>query len=337
MGIVQYPATLSGEVGVLGATKFMVSTDNLATVTAAGYLNNIDLAVYPISRSDIISCLYSFNQQTGAGTLGIFTVAISGTGVITLSSWVSAGDVLLPVVNGNFAMFNGTTGQIKDSSISPSNAAKTKVASINASPVINRFAVYTDTAGTIGYDAANAVNAGNIQAGISGTAGAFVSVPAAATTGSLAFFASSSSGNFNSTVTNASLGQATNYTIPDPGAGTAKFLLDTGNNAMAAGSRLTFAKVTGTEAANAITLNGQAGTITTASLTTAGGTRYNITWTNSFISATSTILLSYMGGTNNTDRVTLIITPGSGTAQLNIFNNGVDPFNGTVIIGFLIV
>lgn len=37
--------------------------------------------------------------------------------MITLNQDVSGGDVLLPVVNGDVAIFNGTTGQIKDSSL----------------------------------------------------------------------------------------------------------------------------------------------------------------------------------------------------------------------------
>lgn len=84
MGILQAPQVLAGQVGVIGAIKYMVTTDSLGTVTANAYLNSIDLAVNPIAASDIIGCTYSYNLQTNSGTFELFNVAISN-GVITLS------------------------------------------------------------------------------------------------------------------------------------------------------------------------------------------------------------------------------------------------------------
>lgn len=124
MGILQPPAPLAGQVGVIGALKYMTTTDNLATITAAGYLNNLDLAVNPIAASDVLAVTYSFNQQTQSGTFEFFTVSISH-GVITLVAFANPGDVLLPVVAGNIPIFNGTTGQIKDSTVAFSNAVDT--------------------------------------------------------------------------------------------------------------------------------------------------------------------------------------------------------------------
>lgn len=336
MGILQYPQTLPSQVGVIGATKFMVTTDNLATTTAAGYLNNIDLAVYPISPSDVISCLYSFNQQTGLGTLGVFTVTISN-GIITMVNWANQGNVLLPVVNGNFPVFNGTTGQIKDSSISASNPLKTKVASVNIGTVVDHIATYADGAGTVGINAATAINNGNIQAGISGTAGALISFPPTATSGSLRLVAVNNAGNFNGIISNASLGQSTTFSIPDPLAATAIFILDHGLNKMQPNSSLVLDHVTGTEAAGAITLNGQSGVITTSALTALAGTKYSITWTNSSIAISSVINLFWMGGTNNRGNIALSATAGNGTSTIEIFNNSpIDALNGTMLLGFTI-
>ncbi len=336
MSIIQYPQKLVGEEGVIGSIKYMVTTDNLLTVTTAGYLNNIDLAVYPIYASDRISCIYSYNIQTNSGTLSDFTVTISN-GIITMVPAVSAGNVLLPVVSGNFPIFNGTTGQIKDSGISPSDPTKPKVASVNIPTTINgRIAVYSDAAGTIGLTSGTAVTAGNLQAGVSGTAGTVSSFPATPVKGSLRLAAADNVGDTATIITNASMAQASTITIPDPGAASANFLLNTGATQMAAGSRLLLAKVTGTEAANAITLNGQAGTITTSSLTIAGGTQYSFTWTNSFIATNSVILLSWMTGTNTKTNVLLRVASGNGTATVNVFNNGPDPLDGTIIIGFTI-
>lgn len=97
-------------------------------------------------------------------------------------------------------------------------------------------------------------------------------------------------------------------------------------------------KANGTEAANAVTASGNAGTITTSSLTTAGGANYAITWTNTFIVSTSQVLLTIAGGTNTTQNITLKCVPGSGTATLTIYNNTVaTALNGTILISYAVI
>jgi hypothetical protein len=194
----------------------MVTTDNLATVTAAGYLNSVNMEGYPLSTNDIVEAFYSYNTTTQTGTYAVFGVAISGTGVITLTELANPGDVLLPVVSGDFATFNGTTGQIKDAGFLPSNPAKTKVVMANGAVIANHIATYTDTAGTIGDDAATAINGGNIQAGLSGTAGTLSSFPSAATSGSLKIAAVANTGDTITTLSNDAMGQASTINIPDP-------------------------------------------------------------------------------------------------------------------------
>jgi len=173
---------------------------------------------------------------------------------------------------------------------------------------------------------------------LSGTAGTLASFPGTASKGSLVVAAVANTGNTLTTISNAAMGQATVVSIPDPGAATANFLLNTGANAMAAGSSITFAKVNGTEAANAVTASGVAGALTTSSLSTAGGSSYAITWTNTAITATSSVLLTLAGGTNTTENITLKVVPGSGTATLTIYNNtAATALNGTIIISYLVI
>lgn len=335
MAIVQYPQVLAGQVGVIGATKFMVTTDNFATITTAGYLNNIDLAVYPILSSDTINILYSYNLQTNTGTLGTFTVSIS-QGIITLVVWANPGDVLLPVVDGDFASFNGTSGQIKDSGITPTNPARPKVASINGAG-INHIAVYSDASGTIGVDAANAINGGNIQAGLSGTAGILSSFPSTPARGSLRLVATNNVGDFTGTITNGALGQNTTFTILDPLVPAANILLDQGLNKLQPNSLLVLDHVDGTEVGGTLNLTGQSGFITTSSLTAAAGTKYTFTWNNSNIAVTSVINLFWMGGTNIVNDVQYRATAGAGVSTVDIFNNSpVDALNGTMIFGYTI-
>lgn len=148
MGIIQYPSVLPGQVGVVGASKYMVSTDSLATITTAGYLNNIDQAVFPILASDVLGITYSYNQQTGSGSFTWATVTIAN-GVITVVVSVSPGNVLLPVVSGDYASFNGTTGQIKDSGQAPTNAASPFAVTSPGSLTIGNFPSLADAKGTL--------------------------------------------------------------------------------------------------------------------------------------------------------------------------------------------
>lgn len=212
---------------------------------------------------------------------------------------------------------------------------------------------------------------GNIQAGLSGTAGDFISFPATASTGSFIFKAVSNSGNTNTTLSNDAMGQASVINIPDPAnaigqlligatatpfvngnfpknSGTAGLMVDSGIavvelmqlnavNTLTGTGQIILVKANGTEAANAVTASGNSGVITTSSLTTAGGSSYAITWTNTLITATSVIGLTIMGGTNTTENITLKATAGSGTSTLTIYNNTTaTALNGTILIGYTV-
>ena len=87
MSLLQLIRVSVGEVGVQPGSVKMLTTDNLATITAVGYLNGAanQLQGIDIAPSDVIECLYSFNASTGAGTYAVLTVSISH-GVITLVS-----------------------------------------------------------------------------------------------------------------------------------------------------------------------------------------------------------------------------------------------------------
>ena len=148
-----------------------------------------------------------------------------------------------PVI-GDFVTFANTIGGIKDSGFSPSNNAKTKVVMANAVTTVNHIAVYSDIFGTVSQDIATAINSGNIQAGISGTAGYFASFPSNLLKGSLVFSASDNTGNTITTISNDPFGQASTILIPDPAQTTAKFiisdsagtqLINTGNLTLSSG------------------------------------------------------------------------------------------------------
>lgn len=121
MGIIQLPYQLIGQDGVKPNRRPMVVTDNLATITAPNYLNANNLQGVPISNSDVVEVFYLYNTTTGASNYAVFTVTVSATGIITLNEISNPGDVLLPVISGHFASFNGTSGQIYDAGYSPTS------------------------------------------------------------------------------------------------------------------------------------------------------------------------------------------------------------------------
>lgn len=188
-GIIQLPLPIAANTGVSPNIKTMTVTDNLATLTAAGYLNSGNLQGYTLDVDDILLVIYSYNQIIRAGTFGIFTVSISN-GVITLAEDVTTGSVTFtsPSVANHMAVFSNTTGNLTD-------------------------------------DVATAINGGNIQAGLSGTAGTLASFPATASKGSLILSAIDNTGDTDTTISNMAMGQASVISIPDPATATANFLL----------------------------------------------------------------------------------------------------------------
>lgn len=92
------------------------------------------------------------------------------------------------------------------------------------------------------------------------------------------------------------------------------------------------------DANDAITLNRQSGILTTKSLTTATDNFYTFTLTNSLITTTSKVFLSYCGGTESAGRPTVYrVVSNSGSATIIILNlTGAGSFNGNVKLNFVV-
>lgn len=209
--------------GVVPRNVNIVTKDNLATVTAAGYLNPAVKEGFTIYNTDVIQMWYGYVSANNPGTYSVFTASISN-GVITLVQSVSGGNVLLPVVSGDFASFNGVTGQIKDAGFLPSDSAKTRVVMANGAVTVGHMGVYTDVNGTLGQDAATAINLGNIQAGSDSVKGQLLAY-GGSSNGHIIINPIGNTGNTAITIQNAIFGQASVLTIPDPGSASASFLL----------------------------------------------------------------------------------------------------------------
>ena len=334
-----------GTEGYAPGTLLLNTTDNFATITAAGYMNNIAAASScQVRASDFVLANYN-------GGNSIFTISITA-GVITLVDSTINIPVTVPQggtgdtsLTAYAVLTGGATSTSAVHSIASVGTAGQVLTSngVGAFPTMQNAtspgAVLLAPAADQNITAHNlTVSQGNLTAGSSGHAGILASFPTTAAKGSLELVAVANTGNTNTIISNAAMGQASTVSIPDPGASTANFLLDHGVNTLAAGSRIIANKVNGTEAGNAVTASGMSGVITTSSLSAAAGASYAITWTNTDISTTSTILLSVQGGTNTTVSIQMHVVPGSGTATLTIYNT--DPaasLNGTVLIGYLVI
>lgn len=184
--------------------------------------------------------------------------------------------------------------------------------------------VVTSGSGDLDTSTALLYTAGVLTVGFTAVPGSVVILPTTAANGSLRFIATNNASNFQATVTNAAIGQATTYTIPDPASATASFVLAVNAN--------------GTEAANAVTASGFNGVITTSALTTAAGGTYAITWTNTKLTAASKIFITSAGGTNTRKNFNVEVISGGGTATLVIYNS--EPTNaldGTIKLNYLVI
>jgi len=206
----------------------ILSSSTLAQVGTAGYL---------LAQADEIAALNQGPFEWEVSDM-VLVYASDGWGFFqidpdfeSLTPFAFDSTVIgAPVVVGDFAVFQSTSGNLEDLGYLPSDAAKTVVVMAGSAVVSGRIAHFVDTAGTIDDTAGAVINAGNIQAGLSGTAGTLISYPAVAANGSLILAAVGNAGNFAATISSKStLGQATVYTVPDPGAATANFVLDAGN------------------------------------------------------------------------------------------------------------
>jgi len=82
--IYQIPTQLTGSVGVFPSQKFAIFGDDIATVTAPGYINQADLEPNPLSTTDILVAFYDFDLNSQTGSYATFEIDIGAGGVITL-------------------------------------------------------------------------------------------------------------------------------------------------------------------------------------------------------------------------------------------------------------
>lgn len=236
MAILNITSYPTGLVGVNPSIVYIDTNDTIATVLTTGYLNKSVQQGFTFNEA-MMACVSTKTTPNATSTqVAWLEVSHSGTNW-SLVPAAGSGSVTLP----------------------------TKVAHI---------ATYSNTTGGLTEDPAIAINAGSLQAGLSGTLGGLISFSATPAKGSLVVQATANTGNTTTVITNAPMGQTSTIAIPDPGASGASFIISTtaAGQSIAGGLTLT----TGNFAVSAGNItsgsSGNAGTFISFPSTAANGT-----------------------------------------------------------------
>lgn len=299
------------------------ATGNVPVISAAGTDTNIGLRLLPKGSGNI-------SLGVGSSNIIDFLKTDSGRARFSLANISSS-----TTRTYTFSDFSGTFVLSSSTGILDTNGNVMLGETIGSASAVNYVNITNSATGT-GPTIAAAGTDTNITLDIKGKGSSTVRI-----------HTGSSSNEFMDIIDDVTSGRARlvtssitsstirTYTFPDMN-GT--FLLNSGTNTMAASSSIVLAKTNGTESGNAVTASGMSGVITTSALTTAAAGSYAITWTNTFISATSTIHLTDHGGTNTRQSFRMKVVPGSGSATLTIYNNEPsNALNGTILIGYTVL
>lgn len=260
-----------------------------------------------------------------AGTIDIFPTT-TAKGKLTISATDNTGDTAVTVTNA--AHGQATTVTIPDGGLATSYLLQSTAAitaneadvldGAVAGTVVASKAVVADASKDVG-DFRN-LDAVNIDAGASGTAGSVDIFPSTTAKGKLTISAADNTGDTAVTITNAEHGQATTVTIPDGGLATSYLLQSTAAITVAEANTLDGA-VAGTQASSKVVLpdtNVNIGTTKVTSLYIGtSGSETQITATPADLNETAKLIgnvalvLNTGGSTTQTCTGTLQDTDGS--------------------------
>ncbi len=238
---------------------------------------------------DAATAINGGNIQAGlsgtAGTLGSFPSA------------ASSGELLLAAVTNSSGNFNTTISNA-------SAVGQSQVVSIPDGGASTSNFIISNSAGTQTIGTGNlAVSQGNVTAGSSGHAGFFTSFPGTAANGSFLFKAVNNAGGFNSTLSNSNIGQATVYSLPDPGVATTNLLLadNAGTQHITTGSlSVDVGNISAGSSGHAGTVSSFPGTAANGSLILAGvnaGGAFNTTISNGTMGQSTVYTMGDIGTT----------------------------------------
>jgi len=126
----------------------MTTSDNLAAVIVSGYLTAQASNIATVNSGTwtwLSNDMVLVNASDGEKFFNITSDLTS----LTLYSTAGDGAVTLPVVSGNFTVFDGTLGALKDAGFTPSNASDTKVVMSPGSLTSGNVPFLNDVNGTL--------------------------------------------------------------------------------------------------------------------------------------------------------------------------------------------
>lgn len=244
MTVLSITSQIPGLVGVVPNLIFINTNDTATTILTAGYLNNAHLEFPGALANNDMALVQTSNDGvqwfqvsiTGiAPNLTYSLIAVPNPGGAIFPGDVQAG---MNGVNGGFISYPLTANRGHLYLEASANTGNTINVITNAAQAAARtFTIPDPGAATANFILSDngatqhittgslEIDTGNALAGSSGHAGEFISYPGTATRGRFIFAAANSAGNTDTVVTNASMGQATTFTIPDPGAATANVIV----------------------------------------------------------------------------------------------------------------
>ena len=176
-----------GQTGVVPRIVRIVTDNTKAEVGATGFLNKAVQQGFAFNETDLCAVVTKPSPSATTSEVGWFEISKVGDDW-SLTTTGEPGDVVLPTMP-------------------------------------NYLAHFSDTQGTLSSAPQAVINDGNVQAGIDGSAGAFVSYPPTAGQGTLTVEATNAGGAFDTKLTNDPVGQSTDYQLPDTGSATSKFIM----------------------------------------------------------------------------------------------------------------
>jgi hypothetical protein len=274
MAILNIQTVQTGLVGVLPSIAYIYTDSTETQVLTAGFLNQ-EVQNGTSFQMPCMALVSTKATPTSQFQVGMYQVSHVGANWSLVPAG-SPGDVVLPTI-------------------------------------ANHIATYTNTTGTLSEDPATAISGGNIQAGLSGTAGYLATFPATLAKGSLRLVGAASAGDTVTQITNASMAAARVFTIPDGGQAASNFIISdsAGTQTIATGSlALTVGNLIATAGNVQAGSDAHAGTLISYPSTTANGSLI-ISALNAGGAFNTTVRNSVMGQAS----VISIPDPGAATAN----------------------
>jgi hypothetical protein len=261
----------------------ILTNDTLAEVIVTGYLNHIFAENIPLMN----------------GMMALVQTKPTPNSSVTNASWLA-----VTFASGNWSL--------TPTAVAPGSIATPTIA--------NHIAAFTDTIGSLGENVSTAINGGNIQAGLSGTAGFLASFPATASKGSLRLTAVANTGDTLVTLSNVAHGQASVYSIPDAANAVGRVLVGATATPFTSGHLLSASGTGGLVAdsgvvAATVQSSSNIKAVTTASIGGAGAGP--LTVTQAACTSSSVIICQVKSSSNPCYVITVVPGSGSFTVTMN--------------------